>query len=867
MVNLSSLFDRARQLLRHGPRLSPSGREGPRLSPSWPEGSRLAALRGRHTMRLESLSAPAEVVFDEAGVPFLYATSARDLMVLQGYLHAKDRLFQLEMMRRLARGTLSAVVGRQPVKTRDWTIHFKGISTAEFDAFWRAFELERSADLSRSQAEPEFRELAAAMAEGVNEYLRRSRWRRPLEARLLRLEIDPWTEVEPFLIYKGFAASLALVWQAKLTLATLLRVHPDKAEALCELLSLTARVGETKLREPATRQLSALTALGRASLEITGYTAGGYGSNAWAVDGRHTASGKPLLACDPHLPLMAPCIGYLQHLEAPGIKAAGYAGPGVPGLVMGHNEDYAFALTHAWIDDCDLFREELSPEGDRVRTPGGWAALDSRPLRVEVRGKAPLERVLRYGPRGPLISDVLSGVEGRVDASGGDGRRQGGNGAAGACGDAAISLRWAGQDGGRDLEGYWAICRGRSWADFRRGCALFSAPAWNYLYADRDGHVGYQLAGWVPDRRAEGGLELQEGALVEGWRGYLPFEELPSVLDPADGIIASGNQRIVGDGYPHYLSDLFEPPFRAERARGVLEEGGHDVASLRALQLDRRSEWAARINRDRLQPLLAVKADGGPRLTHPEARLALMLLRDWGGEMDAEAVAPAVFYAFVLAFVRRTLVLRLGDELAEAVLERFTMPALAVEKMLARAEDAWFATAGLAGEGAADEGERRDALLEGALAEAVRALRGRFGAESSQWRWGRMHRRTQQHPMGDLPALGRLFNIGPRPAGGDGTTVSTGILRFSEPYDQFGGADARLLMDLGDLDASRWVLASGQSGNPLSSHYRDQFELLMAGEDLPWPFSREAVGQRVRRRWDARPAPKRCRAARSLLVQ
>jgi penicillin amidase len=849
LSRLSSLFDRARELLASGPR----------------------ALRSKRVLRLESLSAPAEVVFDDAGVPFLYAASARDLMVLQGYLHAKDRLFQLEMMRRLAKGTLSAVVGRQPVKTRDWTIHFKGISTAEFDAFWRAFELERSAELSRQQADPAFRELAGAMSEGVNEYLRRSRWRRPLEAHMLRLEIEPWTELEPFLVYKGFAASLALVWQAKLTLATLLRVHPDKADALRELLSLTARVGETKLRDPACQQLTALAALGRASLEITGYTAGGYGSNAWAVDGRHTASGKPLLACDPHLPLMAPCIGYLQHLEAPGIKAAGYAGPGVPGLVMGHNEDYAFALTHAWIDDCDLFRETLSPEGDRVRTPGGgWATLEQRSLRVDVRNKEPLERVVRYGPRGPLISDVLSGVSGRVDGGGngaaGGGHAKGaaagaGNGDAGD-GATAISLRWAGQDGGRDLEGYWAICRGRSWAEFRRGCSLFSAPAWNFLYADTDGHVGYQLAGWVPDRRAEGGLELVDGALVDGWRGYLPFEELPSVLDPDDGIIASGNQRIVGDGYPHYLSDLFEPPFRAERARAVLAGGGHDIASLRALQLDLRSEWAARINAERLQPLLEPRDDGTPRIEHPEARLALMLLRDWDGEMNAEAVAPAVFYSFVLAFVRRTLVLRLGDELAEAVLERFTMPALAVEKMLARAEGAWFATEGLAGEGVADEGSRADTLLEGALAEAIRSLRGRFGTESSQWLWGRMHRRTQHHPMGDLPGIGRLFDIGPRPAGGDGTTVSTGILRFSEPYDQFGGADARLLIDLADLDASRWVLATGQSGSPLSSHYRDQFELLMAGEDLPWPFSREAVDRRAELRWSASPDGRRGGARR-----
>ncbi|MCK5798254.1 MAG: penicillin acylase family protein [Deltaproteobacteria bacterium] len=825
----SRLFERAADLVQQGPR----------------------GLRSKRTLRLECLSAPAEVVFDGAGVPFLYAATERDLLALQGYLHARDRLFQLEMMRRLARGTLSAVVGRQPIKTRDWTVHFKGISTAEFDTFWRAFDLEGAAALSMRQATPKFRGLAGAMAEGVNEYLRRRRWRRPLESRLLRLEVAPWTELDPFLVYKGFAASLALVWQAKVTLAALLAAHPDKADALRALLSLTGRVRETTLPDSGMAQgLSRLASLGRASLEITGYTAAGYGSNAWAIDGQHTRSGKPLLACDPHLPLMAPCIGYLQHLEAPGIKAAGYAGPGIPGLIMGHNADYGFALTHGWIDDCDLFREEI--RGGRCRTRDGWVDLVERQVHVDVQGGASFEKTVRRGPRGPLISDILNDLG--LDGPGGDSDGASGDLAEApegseAAGRAAISLRWTGMDGGRDLEGYWALCRGRSWGDFRSAAGLFAAPAWNLLYADRDGHIGYQLAGWVPERSWEGGLDLVDGASVTDWRGYVSAEELPSAFDPSDGILASGNQRIVGDTYPHYLSDLFEPPFRAERAREVLARGHHDVASLRALQLDIHSTWADQINQERLQPLLlpATKG-GGPRVTHPEARFALMLLRGWDGAMDKEAVAPAVFYAFILAFVRRTLVLRLGETLAVALLERFAMPAFAVEKMLARGEDAWFATETLAG-----AGQPNDALLEAALADAVRTLRGRFGTRSSTWRWGRMHQRTQHHPLGEIPALGRIFDIGPREASGDGTTVSTGMLRFSDPYEQFGGADARLIMDLGDLDASRWILATGQAGTPLSRHYRDQFELLISGHDRPWPFSRSGIAAGAERRWRCVP--------------
>lgn len=762
---------------------------------------------------LDSLIHPVEVLFDDAHIPYIYAENTQDLVLTQGYLHASDRLFQLEMMRRLAKGELSSIAGKTPIKTRDWSRHFQGLTMVEFDLFWRSFDLVEAAKRSYQQATPEYRLLAAAMAEGVNAYLARNRFRRSIEVQLTGLKIAPWTPIDPFIVYKGFAASLALIWQAKLTLASLIEAYPDAADELRRLFALTANVEQTKISQPALAQTTRkLAALGRSALEVTGYNASGYGSNAWAVSGERSKSGKPLLACDPHLPLMAPCIGYLQHLEAPGFKAAGYAGPGIPGLTMGHNEHYGFAITHAWIDDCDLFLEKIE-DGNLRRGEKTFPIAEKR-IEIDIRGKGKRAHRIRQSEHGVFLSDVLNGGY-QPERSLGE--------------KEAISLCWTGREGGRDLEAYWGLCTASSWDEFRAASSLFAAPAWNLIYADKQGHIGYQLAGWVPKRTWQGGLDLLNGESCCKWDGMVDFEALPHAFDPPEGIIASANQRIVGREYPIYLSELFEPPYRADRAKAFLGTGKHSVATMRDLQNDSRSFWAEKIVDNYLG-----RIDDYQR---PNARFAMMILRGWNGDMAHYRIEPSVFYLFLYHYVEKTFKTKLGQELGALLLERFTMPALAIEKIISRAESYWF--------GDTDA----HAIIEDALDDAIADLTQRFGSDSDQWQWGRIHQRTHYHALGDLPGIGRLFNIGPRPASGDGTTTSSGILRFSEPFDQFGGADARLIIDLADWEACRWILATGQSATPLSPYYHDQFELLMAGQDRPWHFERCEIEKRRDHRW------------------
>ncbi|MCA9665646.1 MAG: penicillin acylase family protein [Myxococcales bacterium] len=770
-------------------------------------------------LSLSALRAPVEVRLDDAEVPYIYATSVEDLLVAQGYVHASHRLAQMEMMRRFARGALSELLGVKPLRWQDTSLHFDGLSTVDLDALLRAFELEEAAKLSLAQVSPEYRRLVGCYVAGVNEYIARGRKRRELELLLLGGDVAPWTELDPFLLYKAFSYHLCFIWTAKLTLDAMLGRFPERADAIRRLVHGAARVPDAAFR--AEHVVSELAALARGAVGFSGFAAGAYGSNCWAVSGERTASAMPLLACDPHLPLMAPSLTYFAHLEAPGLKVAGIASPGIPGVTIGHNDDYAWGLTHAWLDDCDVFRESSNGHAPSD-------AWETRTLEIPVKGeRAPRRVPLRFGPRGPMISDLVARGRGGF----GDSKRQSGI-------DPlelpAFSLRWTGRDGGRDLEAYWNVARGNSWGDFREACALFATPAWNMVYADRRGHIGYQLAGWVPNRPWGGSLDVVDVASTHdsSWRGYLPPSELMHAFDPPEGLIASANDRIADDSYPHYLSDLFEPPYRARRARELLAaRDDHTVASMRAAQLDLYSAWADEINRDALQPLATVVSD-------ERARRALALLAGWDGRFERGAGGPALFYAFVVRYARAVLERDLGRDVAEHVLELYSMPALTVQKMLQLRADAWL------------EDREPAAFIadaEAALAGAWSELCETLGDDASRWRWGALHQRTQRHLLHVVPLLRRLLSVGFVESGGDGTTLDSGILRFNVGYEQFGGSDSRLIVDLAQPDNSRWVLATGQSGDPISPHYRDQFALLHAGRDRPWPFSRAAVERATKR--------------------
>jgi penicillin amidase len=760
---------------------------------------RLRTPGARVRERLAGLRAPVEILTGRHGMPFIYARAEDDLFFVQGYLHAQERLFQMDFLRRVAQGRMAETFGERPLRWQDLTVRLKGKTTVDLDHYLQAFDLAGAARACLPRLSQGGLRVLEHYSRGVNRYIESARLQLPLELRLLGISPEPWTPADSLLLYKGFAFQLAVAYRAKLTADALGQRLAGRPELVASLFPRDASDSPTVL-----------------------------GSNCVALAGSRSVTGRPLLANDPHLPMQAPTLFFQVHLSAGGLEVAGVGAPGLPGVVIGHNRDLAWGITHAYVEDSDVILEDVDRQG-RVRRGDQLVPLQERAVSIAIKGAKPAARRVRWSEHGPLISDILVDVsDGPSGPPPGFGLRR------------AQSVRWTGFAPATDLEGFLGFARASTWDEFRAAARHLHTPAWNLTYADAAGHIGYQLAGAVP-RRDPG----EPFGALPGWeaappQGLVPFEELPHSLDPGTGYVVTANQRIVADDYPHLLSRFHEPPYRARRLAQLVEERPrHDVADLRRMQLDQRSLWAQRILDEVLRPhaqsscALDIHVDG-----------ALSQLVAWNGEADLGSCSAALFYAFIRAFVERLLRGRLGDDLCSAYLELANQAVLPLERIIAEPGSPWFA----------DDGER-DRMVDHALADAVTMLRQRYGDDKATWRWGALHPLVHRHPLGHVAGMNKVLNIGPYPAGGDGTTVGLGGFSLAHPFAMSVGPAARLVMDAGNWDRSAMVLSTGQSGRALDPHYADQAELHARGRLAPWPFTRSAVEDAAVRRTMLLPRP------------
>jgi penicillin amidase len=531
------------------------------------------------------------------------------------------------------------------------------------------------------------------------------------------------------------------------------------------------------------------------------------GSNNWAIAGSRTASGMPLLANDPHLAARLPAPWYLAHLRCPEWEVAGASFVGAPVLPCAFNGHAAWGITAGLTDQCDLFIEEIGPDGMSVRGPDGWQACEVREERIRVRGRADVvERVL-VTPRGPVISPLLDDVPAAISL-------------------AAVWLQ------GLPIRGFLDTVAARDVASFREPFAEWPGPALNIVYADVDGHVAYQLVGQLPRRRrGHGTLPLPGWLPGVGWQDELvPFAEMPAVLDPPTGFVASANNRPAADGSGPYLGADFMEGFRHARiVERLAASDTWDVAGCQALQLDVTSlAW-----RD-LRPCLL---DLQP--PDDDARHGLELLRAWDGRVAAESAAASVYELWIAEMSERLARAKAPSAWRWAIGAGFgdLVPLTSLHTaapgrlitLLREQPDGWFADGWAAASATA-------------LSAAVRRLRAEHGSDPARWAWGSLRTLTLRHPVGDNPMLADAFNLGPVPFPGDCTTP---LQAASGPLDPFANPgflpNLRAVIDLADPDAGRWTLAGGQSGNPTSRHYRDLFDVWLRGDGVPIPFTPAAV--------------------------
>lgn len=740
--------------------------------------------RTEGTVVVRRLGATAEIIRDAHGVPHIHADSREDAFFALGFAHAQDRLWQMEFQRRLGAGRLAEVLGEEALPT---------------DRFMRTLGVQRVAEATTERLDARTRGILEAYADGVNAFLEQRRGLLPPEFLLLGFEPEPWRPADTVAWSKMMAYDLSRNWTDELLRARLARVlHPDRVAELWPAYPEDAPV--TLPDYAALYERLPLEETWRAAVQPLSAEAG---SNAWALSGDRTRSGAPLLANDPHLGLQLPSLWYLAHLRAPGLDVIGATLPGTPTVLLGRNEHLAWGFTNTGSDVQDLFIEQVSAEDpDRYRTPDGFEPFVVRTETIRVRGGADETLTVRETRHGPVISD-LGGTAEAVAAGAGAGGTE-----------LVLALAWTAlRPDDLTVQAALALPFATGWEEFTRALESFHSPPQNVVYADAGGRIGFYAAGRVPIRAAGQGL-----APVPGWNGrydwvgFVPFSELPHALEPASGEIVSANQKLVPDGYPHHLTSDWAPPYRAERIEQLLAmTERHTAEGQQRIQADLLS-LAARA----LLPA-ALAADTETAL----ARRAQALLLGWDGVMDRDAAAPLIYAAWLRSFTRLVLEDDLGELTAEYAGHRplFLLRAPA-------GEGEWCSDR--RGGGCAELSAR-------ALREAVAWLAERHGDDPTAWRWGDEHRAALAHPVLGRTPLAWALEPRPRTGGGPFTVAAARYdpADAERPFAQTEGAGFRMVVDLGDPSASRFVIAGGQSGNPLSPWYRSLLGHWQRGEGIP----------------------------------
>lgn len=746
-------------------------------------------------MKLPGLGAPVEVRFDRIGIPHVRAATEEDAYRALGWLHAADRLFQMEARRRAAAGRLAELVGEGALR---------------HDLESRRLGLARLARADLETLPPNLIRMLASYAEGVNAYVERQAL--PMEFLALGIVPEEWTPLDSvgfqWLMYWNLADAVRIE-RARLDLLEAL--GPDRAVAYLdaaseasttvadELRALFARRPETKSGRREENPLAA-------------------GSNAWALAGRKTASGRPLLATDPHLPAENPGIWYAAHLETTtGLHVAGLTLPGLPGVVIGHNGRIAWGFTMHQADDADLFLEELDETEAGYRRGRRFHPIEARQERIRVRrgflrSKADFEEVsvrVLATDHGPILETLPRGL-----------------GPPGGSGSLAVAVAWAPASARGSLEAFALANRARDRGEIEEAWSRYRGPAMNVCWASADGHVGVLVAGAVPRRRrGDGRLPVPGWTGEYDWQGLFLPGELPAVADPAEGFVATANDDWAAAGIELPYPGHFAGRERVERIREILREiQSARPLEMRALQSDVVSLYARRV----------VGAVGELELEDARAKRAQQILRDWDKSIERRGPAR-LFHEFLWELRERTFGPRE---------RRYAVRLPVTWELLARM---------LEGSGGASlwddpdtaEAETREQRVSTALSASLARLEEREGPDPSLWSWERVHAVSYEHPLFGKFGVGflrRLGGAGPTGLPGDVHTVNVaGFALGTGSFDVRHIPSARLIVDLADPDQSRIVLPLGQSGQIGDRHRRDQLGPWSEGLDFPFPFSREAV--------------------------
>jgi penicillin amidase len=648
-----------------------------------------------------------------------------------------------------------------------------------------------------------------------------------VEFRVLQYKPSPWKSSDSLLVVKLFFEALSTTWRLDVMREALAKLPPGKAAALMPVSSsldvlVVGNDGRRRSAMPTPRWWNDAKTLNREGaaglaeilrnnqeIEQTSLAQVGLfaedlaASNNWVISGKFTASGKPMLANDPHLMPSAPSIWHMVHLTAPGVRVAGVTGPGLPGVILGHNENIAWGFTNVGPDVQDVYLEKFDPANPlRYKTPSGWRDVEVRHEQIKVRkgfGEQATDTVtldVTVTRHGPIILEK-------------EGKR--------------YALRWTALDPKlNNPSGTYALNRAKNWKEFTAALRGYTAPTQNIVYADRDGHIGYYAAGVVPIRKYGDGSLPYDGSTNDGeWNNFIPQEKLPNLFDPPEGIIVTANQRIVGASYPYFLTYSWAQPYRARRIMDMLQEYTKKKKvtpdDFRAIHGDVYSIAGVLFA---TQTVAALRG----RLAAPEdakLRAAIEQFEKWDGRVSQDSTIAPIVVQMRIAFRNRILNAALGEDLFK--IYAWSNFDTTLDNVITQRPPEWLPK----------EFKSYSDLLRACFQDALAVLKRNIGEDESQWTWGNMVKARFQHPLAAAPFIGGQFQIPPFPQNGTGGTAAT--------VNVGAGVSMRLIADPSNWDQTQQGIALGESGIPNSAHWKDQLEDWRNVTPRVFPFSEPAV--------------------------
>lgn len=747
-------------------------------------------------INLKNLSEEVIVYRDSLAIPHIIAQNDEDLYRAVGYVMAQDRLWQMDLLRRVTTGRLSEIFGENLIET---------------DLLLRSLRILEKSRLILSKTGPEIVKALEAFSDGVNQYIEQNEKSLPLEFSVLGYKPEKWEPAYSLNIIGYMAWDLAgSTYSSEVIIYKLLeKFGQEKTQDLLPRFAGRADMVYPDFKLDS-QKLSFTEKLAAHQEILKGLGAQIFcGSNNWAVSGAKSVTGMPLFANDMHLGLNAPGIWYQMHHIVEGkMNVTGVVVPGQPLIVSGHNDSIAWGMTNLAVDDIDLYIEKINPEdSNQYMFNGEWKNFDIRKEIIKIKGGGEVEKELRFTHRGP----VISGFKNLSDV---------------------ITMRWIGNDYSDEMKGVYLLNRANNWEDFKNAISTFKSVSQNFVYADVNGNIGLYTGGGVPIRKGNG-YTIMSGETDEyDWKGVVPFEQLPHSYNPESGFVSSANNKTVDDDYPYYIGIYFAQEYRIKRIRELLNQKEKlSIEDFTEIQNDQNSVLVKKLHKDIVEILN--KAE----LNDMEEK-ALEIFTNWDGEMSAEAAGPAVFESFYLILPKNILMDEMGEDLYYEYYGNSTLLKNFIENLWSNKEMKWCDDITTK-----DVEEGFDEMVIKSFKDAIAKLAEKMGDTPERWSWGSIHKFTLEHPLGSVKILEKIFNLnrGPYELGGSFHTIRPFSYPFRDPFKVDHGASQRHIYSTANWDLSLSVIPTGTSGVPASDHYCDQTALYINGQYHNDMFSKDLV--------------------------